>query len=533
MRKLCEWGIGLLMAVAVGTLGLLGSAATAQNIFNCTSFTSTASNACSITWPGPPNNQRFFAASNAGGSVVSGAIDFIPSGTGHSGNGLWYQTAVNDEAFTATFSFVPNGYNFAFVVQNDASGSTFSSGAGGEGGFYQAFTGGNIAPTNVFALQFDSYYPLDAESGFTYSSVQIYQTLQPPYVPGTNGAGNQIPGYTINKISTSPVPMNSPASTAATTNGDTYSVTVIYSGNTLTLSMYDVTAAGSCPGPSCFTKTWQGVYIPAIVGSTTAYVGFTAGTGETTTSPLLIKSFSYTVDSPTSGTGFTAWNANTTYNDGTVSAASPVYSVAPGSYSGTQSVTLSTSTSDAYICYALASSYPALTPQPNNNGGCTAGTLYTGPISISSTATLYAMAGTSNAGQRSTLGPPSSLTAAAYTIDGGSSASTPTFSPAAGTYSSAQSVTISAGSDATIYYTTNGSTPTRSSTQYTGPITVNSTETLQAIAVVRDDASSAVASAAYAITPMGVGSPMTCLPLQSVPGQPGTLQTACTITLNP
>ena len=77
---------------------------------------------------------------------------------------------------------------------------------------------------------------------------------------------------------------------------------------------------------------------------------------------------------------------------------------------------------------------------------------------------------------------------------------TPTFSPAAGAYSSAQSVTISdATSSATIYYTTNGTTPTTSSTQYSGPITVSTTETLQAIAVATDD--SAVASAAYTITP--------------------------------
>jgi len=80
-------------------------------------------------------------------------------------------------------------------------------------------------------------------------------------------------------------------------------------------------------------------------------------------------------------------------------------------------------------------------------------------------------------------------------------AATPTFSPVAGSYGSAQKVTISdTTSGATIYYTTNGTTPTTSSSVYSSPITVSATETVEAIAVETGYGNSAVGSAAYTIT---------------------------------
>jgi hypothetical protein len=395
---------------------------------NCSSFST--SGACGIAFNGGSNNQPFFSA-EAGGSVTGGAIDFVPAGATHNGAAIWYQTRLNVQAFTTTFTFVPNGYNFAFVIQNVTNqGNPFTDGfgAGGEGGFSQFAGGSNIAPNNIWALSFDSGgFNTQTQSSYTNGGVQIYQTLQVPALPVGAEAG-YLPWYPTDKVSVSS-PFSFTTGTQYVPTGHTYGATVTYDGNNVALNMWDVTAGGSCPGSSCFTHTWQGVYIPAIVAGTTAVVGFTSGIGLTTTDPLYIRSFSYSVDAPSGLTSMTASNANAVMNNGTASAASPVYSVAPGTYAGATSVAISTSTAGAYICYTLSSSTPALTPQPNNNGGCSAGTLYSGPISISSSATLYAMAGTSNAAHPSALGPPSALVAGTYTIDGTASASIPTFPP--------------------------------------------------------------------------------------------------------
>lgn len=76
----------------------------------------------------------------------------------------------------------------------------------------------------------------------------------------------------------------------------------------------------------------------------------------------------------------------------------------------------------------------------------------------------------------------------------------PIFSVAPGVYCSAQMITISdTTAGATIYYTANGTMPTTGSTAYSGPITVSSSETLNAVAAASGFASSAKSTAAYTI----------------------------------
>ncbi|MBR4521214.1 MAG: chitobiase/beta-hexosaminidase C-terminal domain-containing protein [Paludibacteraceae bacterium] len=87
-----------------------------------------------------------------------------------------------------------------------------------------------------------------------------------------------------------------------------------------------------------------------------------------------------------------------------------------------------------------------------------------------------------------------------YTPAASGTCSTPTFSPAAGTYEGAQSVTITSTEGATIYYTTDGSAPTTSSNVYTSAISVNANQTIKAFATKTGLTNSEISEAAYTIT---------------------------------
>lgn len=85
-----------------------------------------------------------------------------------------------------------------------------------------------------------------------------------------------------------------------------------------------------------------------------------------------------------------------------------------------------------------------------------------------------------------------------YKKAAGNQVATPTFSPAAGTYYAAQNVEISCATDgATIYYTTDGTTPTTESSVYSTPIAVSTTTTIKAMGAKTGMTNSSVATANY------------------------------------
>jgi hypothetical protein len=223
------------------------------------------------------------------------------------------------------------------------------------------------------------------------------------------------------------------------------------------------------------------VTISDATGATIYYTtnGSTPTTASTKYSGAITVSATETIEAIAIETGYTnSAVATAVYTINPVLPA-PTFSPATGTYTTSQSVTISGATG-ATIYYTTNGSTPT-----------TASTKYSGAITVSATETIEAIAietGYAN----------SAVATAVYTINPVLPA--PTFSPAGGTYTTSQSVTISGGTGATIYYTTNGSTPTTASTKYSGAITVSATETIEAIAIKNGYTNSPVVTAVYIIS---------------------------------
>ena len=161
--------------------------------------------------------------------------------------------------------------------------------------------------------------------------------------------------------------------------------------------------------------------------------------------------------------------------------AAPTFSVAEGTYGPAQTVSLSTTTPSAIIYYTT-----------NGQAPTTTSSVYSAPITVSSTTTIKAFATKANFSD-------SPAASATYTING--QVATPTASVTPGSYSSAQSVTLSTSTPgASIYYTTDGTPPTASNTTYTGPISVATTQTIKAIAIKTNYTDSEMRSFDYTIS---------------------------------
>lgn len=177
-------------------------------------------------------------------------------------------------------------------------------------------------------------------------------------------------------------------------------------------------------------------------------------------------------------------------------------------FEGKINVSISCKTVGATIYYTTDGSDP--TPSS---------AVYTGPITVSETTTIKAFA----RNEKYNGWIVSEIVTAIYTKKGTTLA--PEFTPAQGTYSETQNVSFNCSTEgATIYYTTDGSTPTTSCAVYNGPITVSKNTTIKAIACCEGMANSAVSTATYTITKT-VAKP-------TFSQEPGNYPTKITVSIN-
>ena len=180
-------------------------------------------------------------------------------------------------------------------------------------------------------------------------------------------------------------------------------------------------------------------------------------------------------------------NVNITFDEleSTISTVStPTFTPAAGTYNEAQDVEITTSTDGATIYYTTDGSDPT-----------TASSVYSAAIPVTTNTTIKAYAVKDGMTD-------SEIAEAAYVIN--YEVATPIFTPAAGTYNEAQNVTITTETDgATIYYTTDGTDPDETSTEYTAAIPVAETMTIKAIAVKDGYTDSEIATAEYTIVDTG------------------------------
>lgn len=388
----------------------------------------TTSSTANITW----TTQEI-----AYGLVEYGTTDSYGSSAGSLSSG----TAVLNHDFDLSSLTACTTYHYRVSSRDSVGNNTVSSDqtmhtagcpdpvASPVAGLYNSTQSVTLSATGSSSIRYSaSSTPADCSADTLYSGAITVATTSTIYARACDISNNSTTAsflYTIDTVA----PSTPVASPGAGTFNSTQSVTLSAAGSDSirysTSSTPSNCSAGTLYSGAISVSTDQTIYTRACD---------TAGNSST-------ASFGYVID--------------TSAPDSAV--ASPV----AGIYNSTQSVTLSASGSTS-IRYSTSST-PA---------DCSAGTLYTGAISVVTTSTIYVRA-CDGAGNSST-------TSFAYTIDT-TAPDAPVASPVSGTYNSTQSVTLSASGSDSIRYSTSGTPANCSSgTLYSGAITVATTSTIYA-----------------------------------------------------
>jgi hypothetical protein len=421
--------------VSIGAASTLKAIATAPNLTN----SSVASGLYTIA-PNAPSSINFSGGFSPSGITLVGRTQLsgtrlrLTDGGQTEASTAWYNTQVNVQSFSTDFYFqqipgtIPRADGLTFAIQRVGTSAIGPYGGGLAYGPSQV--GGTPGIPNSVAVKFALF-----NNGKCNNCTGLY----------TNGAAPVTPEIVL-------------GGGVSLQSGDIFAVHISYDGTTLTMTITD-----TVDNSKAFTTSWP-IDIPTTIGGNNAYVGFTAGTGHYT----LVQDI-----------------LNWTYvSNGSAppTAAAPVISPTTGTYTSTQTVSITDATSGSNIYYTLDGSQPT-----------SSSTAYKGSFTVSSTTTVRAIATAPGFNQSNTA-------TSVITMSAQSPAATPVISPATGTFTSPQTVTITdSTSNSSIFYTIDGSQPAPSSTPYTNPFTVSSTTTVKAIATASGFAQSNTTTAVITI----------------------------------
>lgn len=252
---------------------------------------------------------------------------------------------------------------------------------------------------------------------------------------------------------------------------------VMYFNNTLTTdeltALYDGTAISHTSTLSAGSHTYK-IHVQDTSGVITSSSTNTFTVSSDSTAPTI--------------TAISSDKANGSYSVGELIDIDVTFSEAVTS-TGNVTVTLETGATDRTCTFAVS----------NAIAGTCSYTVQGGDTSADLEATISGTIADQSSNAMSNFTPATSLSVSKNLVIDTTAPSTPLANPAAGIYTSVQSVALEASGSTAIYYTTNGNAPTTGSALYGGAIPVNASLTIRALAVDGAGNESSILTATYTI----------------------------------
>jgi len=186
-----------------------------------------------------------------GSAQLKGSVLELTDGNQFEASSAWYATRVNVQNFVTDFTFqvtpgtTADGFTFALQANSTAALGV----AGGPLGYGLDTATGTGGIPNSVAVKFDLYNNF----GEGNDSTGLYINGASPTIPFVDMTGSGIDLH----------------------SGDLFDVHMTYGGGSLAMTITDTVTK------AMFTHTWT-IDIPTTIGATTAYAGFTGGTGGVT-----------------------------------------------------------------------------------------------------------------------------------------------------------------------------------------------------------------------------------------------------------